>query len=107
MAVAAKLTMKLITVSISVPLTIATKKAVEKSWLALHPDDPPRRTKDADVTLGDAVTWAALSAVGLVLSDLASRRGAEAVYRTLLGTEPPASAASSPKKLKEQQAAAK
>ncbi|SHH40195.1 Protein of unknown function [Jatrophihabitans endophyticus] len=101
MALGAKITMKLITVSISVPVTMATKKAVEKTWLAVRPDDPPRKAKDADVTWADALAWAALSAAGLVVADLVSRRGAESVYRTLTGSEPPAKASKSPKKLKE------
>lgn len=101
MAVAAKITMKLITVAVSVPVTMVSKRLVEKAWLAARPDNPPRKAKDADVTFADAVTWGAMSAVGLVAADLIGRRGAEAVYRTLIGTEPPTSASKSPKKLKE------
>ncbi len=104
MAVAAKLTLKLIKVAINVPVTIVTKKAVEKAWLAARPEDPPRRAKDADVSWADAITWGAISAIGLVISDLVARRGSEAVYRAVVGLEPPAAASSSPKKLKELEA---
>lgn len=101
MGVGAKITMKLITVSISVPTTMVTKKLIEKAWLAARPDDPPRRANDADVTWADALAWGAMSAAGLVLADLVTRRGAESAFRALTGNEPPTSASKSPKKLKE------
>ena len=40
--------------------------------------------------LGDALGWAALSAVGIAAAELVSLKGAAEVWRTLTGSEPPA-----------------
>jgi hypothetical protein len=85
-----RLVMKAMTVAIGIPVGRASKKLVERSWAAARPGDPPRRPDDAGVAWGDAVGWAALSAAGVVLAQLLTRRGAEEVWRTFLGTEPPA-----------------
>ena len=44
-----------------------------------------------DIDAQTAHAWAALTAVGMAAADVATRKGAEEVYRTLLGKEPPAS----------------
>lgn len=89
MSAGAKLGLKLMTAMIGIPVGIATKKAVERAWLAARPEDPPRKPSEAGVRWVDALGWAALSAVGVVVADLISRRGAEATYRALTGSEPP------------------
>jgi hypothetical protein len=86
----AKVTMKLLTIAIGIPIGIATKKVVEKVWVAAGPDRP-RTAGDETVQWADAIAWAALTAVGMAAADVATRKGAEEVYRTLLGKEPPAS----------------
>ena len=101
MAVGAKIGMKVLTIAIGVPVTMASRKVVERAWLALRPEDPPRDAKEADVTWADAVTWGALSAVGLVAADLAKRKGAEQAYRVITGSEPPAAAGATPESLKQ------
>ena len=85
----AKVTMKLLTVAIGIPIGIATKKMVEKVWVAAGPDRP-RTAADDGVQWADAIAWAALTAVGMAAADVATRKGAEELYRTLLGKEPPA-----------------
>ena len=82
--------MKVLTIGIGIPVGIATKKAVEAVWSTAHPDDPPRKPKDPGVRWTNAITWGVLSAAGVVLSDLVTRRGAEEVWRIVVGTEPPA-----------------
>ncbi len=104
MAVGAKIGMKVLTIAIGVPVTIASRKAVERAWLALRPEDPPRDAKEADVSWTDAVTWGALSAVGLVAADLVKRKGAEQAYRVITGSEPPAAAGATPESLKQAEA---
>jgi hypothetical protein len=86
---AGKIVMKVLTIAIGIPVGIVTKKAVEGAWSAARPDDPPRKPKDPDVRWRDAIGWAALSATGVVVADLVTRRGAEEVWRIVLGTEPP------------------
>jgi hypothetical protein len=87
--VAEKVTMKLMTVVVGIPVARVTKKAVEGAWRAARSPDTPRRPNERGVRWSDAVGWAALSAAGVVLTDLLTRRGAEEVWRTLIGTEPP------------------
>jgi len=100
MAAAAKITMKAMSLVIGIPVGIATKKAVEQVWALARPEHPPRKASENDVRWSDAVAWAALSAVGIVVADLATRRGTEAAYRAITGNEPPAGKpGKAPKKL--------
>src|SRR6478672_2314372 len=84
----AKVTMKVMTMAIGIPIGIATKNVVEKIWIAAGPDRP-RTAADDGVQWADAIAWAALTGVGMAVADLITRKGAIEVYRTLLGTEPP------------------
>ena len=86
---AGRITMKLMSVAVGIPVGIVTKKLVEQAWATARPADAPRKASEPGVRWGDAITWAALSAVGVVVADLVTRRGAEEVWRTLIGTEPP------------------
>jgi hypothetical protein len=87
--VAGRLTMKIMTVVVSIPVGIATKKVVEKVWATARPVDAPRKPGERGVKWGDAVGWAALSAVGIVVTNLVARKGAEELWRTVVGGEPP------------------
>jgi hypothetical protein len=89
MAVGAKIGMKAISAILGIPIGIATKKAVERAWLAARPEDPPRKPSEPDVRWRDALGWAALSAAGLVIAELITQRGAKAAYKALTGNEPP------------------
>ncbi len=82
--------MKVVTIVVGIPVGIVTKKAVEHTWATARPEDPPRKPSQAGVRWADAVSWAALSAAGVVVADLLTRRAAEATWRVLLGTPPPA-----------------
>ena len=88
--VAGKLGMKVLTIAVGIPVGIVTKKVVEGAWQVTRPHDPPRKPTDDGVRWTDAIAWGAISAIGIVAADLLTRRGAEEVWRTLLGTEPPA-----------------
>ncbi|MDT4943923.1 MAG: hypothetical protein QOH14_656, partial [Pseudonocardiales bacterium] len=87
--VAGKIGLKLVTIAVSIPVGIATKRVIERAWTTARPADPPRKPSDPDVRWTDAVAWAAISAVGVVAADLIARRGAESLWRTLTGSEPP------------------
>jgi hypothetical protein len=89
MAAAAKVGMKVMSIVIGIPVGIATKKVVERAWVAVRPDDPPRKPSEADVHWTDAVAWGALSAVGIVLAELITRRSAAAAYSAITGNQPP------------------
>ncbi|MDT4938836.1 MAG: hypothetical protein QOG80_2507 [Pseudonocardiales bacterium] len=87
--VAGRLAMKVLTIAVGIPVGIATKKAVEATWSTTRSSDRPRKPKETGVRWTDAVGWAALSAAGVVAAELITRRGAEEVWRIVLGTEPP------------------
>jgi hypothetical protein len=89
MAVGAKIGLKMVSVVIGIPVGIMTKKAVERTWLAVRPEDPPRKPSEPEVRWADALGWAALSAVGIVIAELITRRGAEAAYHAITGNPPP------------------
>ena len=89
MAAGAKIGMKLIGIAIGIPVSIATRKLVERTWAAARPEDPARKPSESGVRWGDAIGWAALSAAGVVVADLLSKRGSEAAFRAITGNEAP------------------
>jgi Protein of unknown function (DUF4235) len=89
MAFAAKVGVKAMSIVIGIPIGIASKKAVEHAWLALRPEDPPRKPSEPDVRWADALGWAALSAVGIVVAELITQSAAKAAFKALTGNEPP------------------
>jgi hypothetical protein len=86
-----KLGLRLFTALVGIPVGILTREVVERIWLAAGPDRP-HRAEDETVQWADAIAWAALSGVGMVIADLVTRRAAEEVYRTIVGSEPPVAA---------------
>src|SRR3954452_5252320 len=90
MAVAGQIGIKVMSVIIGIPIGIASKKAVERAWLAIRPDDPPRKPSEPDVRWTDALGWAALSAAGIVLAELITQTGAKVAFKAITGNEPPA-----------------
>jgi hypothetical protein len=86
---AGRLIMKGLTIAVSIPVGKAVKKAVEGTWSATRSPDTPRRPKDPGVRWGDAIGWAALSAAGIVVAELVTRKTAEEAWRIVMGTQPP------------------
>jgi hypothetical protein len=89
MAAGAKIGMRVMSIVIGIPVGIATKKVVERAWVTVRPDDPPRKPSEPDVHWTDAVAWGALSAVGIVIAELVTRRSAEVAYSAITGNQPP------------------
>jgi Protein of unknown function (DUF4235) len=89
MAAGAKIGMKLVSIVIGIPVGIVTKKVVERTWSAARPEHPPRKPTERDVRWADAIGWAALSATGIVIAELVTRRSAEAAYKAITGSPPP------------------
>ena len=100
MSAGAKIGVKLLSVAIGIPVGIVTRKLVERSWRATGPSGRPRKPDEDGVAFADAVAWGALSAVGIVVADLATRRSAEAAYQIITGNPaPPGKPSKSHKKL--------
>ena len=86
---AGRVGMKIMTIVVGIPVGIATKRVVERAWSTARPADTPRKPGERGVKWGDAVGWASLSAAGIVVTNLVARKGAEEMWRTVIGTEPP------------------
>lgn len=89
MGAGAKIGMKVISLAVGIPVSIATRKVVQATWSAARPQQPTTDPESHDARWGDAIAWAALSAAGIVLAELVTRRGSEAAYRAVTGLEPP------------------
>jgi Protein of unknown function (DUF4235) len=90
MSAGAKISVKLLSVAIGLPVGIATRKLVERAWQAAGPTSRPRKPSEDGVAFADAVAWGALSAVGIVVADMITRRSAEAAYELITGNPAPA-----------------
>lgn len=89
MAAGAKVGIKLMGMVIGIPISIATRKVIERSWSAVRPQDTPRKPSERGVRWADAIGWGAFSAAGVVVADLLTKRSSEAAYRAITGNEPP------------------
>lgn len=86
---ASKSTIKILTIVIAIPVGVASKRVVARVWATARPDAQLRRTSQSGASWGDTLGWAVLSTAGVVVTELVSRRTAEAAYRAALGIEPP------------------
>lgn len=101
---AGKLSVKVLTMLIGIPVGIVSRKVTAKAFAAARPDAEYHEVKDAGVDWKDALAWAAISGVGFAAAQLVTRRGAEAVYAVITGNEPPQQLSKAQKKaLKKQQ----
>lgn len=87
--IAGRVVMKVLTIAVGIPVGKVVKKAVEGTWSTARSADTPRKPKDPGVRWGDAVGWAALSAAGIVVAELLTRKTAEEAWRIVMGNEPP------------------
>lgn len=86
---AGRLTMKIMTIVVTIPVGLATRALVVRAWSMARPADAPRKPGEDGVKWGDAVGWASLSAASLVVTNLVARKGAEEMWRTIIGGDPP------------------
>jgi hypothetical protein len=73
---------------IAIPVGRATSKAIDAAWTA-RGNTSTRDPKSAAARWGDAIGWAATSAVAVTLAQLLTRRAAEHSYRAIMGAQPP------------------
>jgi hypothetical protein len=83
-----KITMKILTVAISIPVGIAIRRTVEKVWMATGADRPARSPGEAE-RWGDAIGWAALTGMAMGVADLVARKSAEELWHTVVGSRAP------------------
>lgn len=80
---------RIMTLAVGIPVGVAVKKGIDRAWMAARPDRPPRGAKDPNASWGDAISWAALSAVGVAITQLATTKAATKLWRKFVGAEPP------------------
>jgi hypothetical protein len=84
-----KILFRVLSLIIAIPVGRLVSKLVEKAWVAARPGDPPKDPKKADTGWGDAITWAAISGIGIALSKLLTTKGAAGAWKAIIGTPPP------------------
>lgn len=68
---------------------IAARKAMTASWKLATGRKPPSNPEHPDVSMSEAVTWAALSGVAVGLARMFASRKAAEYYRKSTGHLPP------------------
>ncbi|MCW2528623.1 MAG: hypothetical protein JWM76_3483 [Pseudonocardiales bacterium] len=84
-----KILFRVLSLIIAIPIGRLVSKLVEKAWVAARPGDPPKDPKKADTGWGDAITWAAISGIGIALRKLLTTKGAAGAWKAVIGTPPP------------------
>ncbi len=84
-----KLVFKVVRLAVGIPVGIAVRQGIERSWRATHAGNPARRPNDPQVLWTTAITYAGFSAAALAVGQLARNQGARRIYRRMLGSEPP------------------
>lgn len=84
-----KVSMKILTIVLRIPIAIAMRKLIAKVWADARPDAQKRVPSEAGVRFSDALAWAALSGASVAATQLITRRTAEGTYRVVTGSEPP------------------
>lgn len=69
--------------------TIAARKAMTATWKLLTGRLPPSNLEHPDVSMGEAVAWAAASGVAVGLARMLAARKAADYYRRSTGHLPP------------------
>jgi len=67
---------------------IAARKAMTTSWKVATGKNPPQNPEHPDVSIGEAVAWAALSGVAVGLARMLASRKAAEYYRKSTGHLP-------------------
>ncbi len=69
--------------------TVAARKAMNTTWRLTTGKRPPQNPAHPDVSMGEAVAWAALSGVAVGLARMMASRKAADYYRRSTGHLPP------------------
>jgi hypothetical protein len=69
--------------------TVAARKAMTTSWKMATGKKPPTNPEHPDVSMGEAVAWAAVSGLAVGLARMFASRRAAAYYRKSTGHLPP------------------
>jgi len=84
-----KMTFKLISTLVAIPVGRAIRKATAKAWTAVRPDDPPHDPRAVETDWQDALVWAGFTGLGTALGQLLATKGADTVWRAVTGRPSP------------------
>jgi hypothetical protein len=84
-----KLIYRVLGISFTVPLTLLTRKVLDKAWRTTQGHEPPRNPRAPDARLSDVLAWAGLSGLTLAIGQFTAARAAAAAYRALTGRHAP------------------
>jgi len=73
----------------TVVATMAARKAITTTWKLSTGKKPPQNPAHPDVSMGEAVVWAAVSGVAVGLARMLASRKAADYYRRSTGHLPP------------------
>jgi len=80
---------KMTTSLLAIPVGRSIAKAVDSAWMTVRPQNPPTDPKNTATKAGDALGFAAMSAVATAATSLLATRGADTIWRAITGTPPP------------------
>jgi uncharacterized protein DUF4235 len=66
-----------------------TRKLLDHSWKAAAGKNPPENPADPDVSIGEAVLWAAITGAAVALARMVAQRRAASYYHRSTGHLPP------------------
>ncbi len=80
---------KLVAAAVAIPIGRLVTKSTAKLWLTVRPENPTVNPKDPGASWPDALTWAALTGIGVAVAQLLTTKGADAIWRALTGRPSP------------------
>jgi hypothetical protein len=86
---ASRFAFKLVALAVAVPVGKAVSNVTSKAWETARPGRTPVNPRDADTNWKDALLWASLSGIGVAVSQLATTKGADTIWRAMTGHPSP------------------
>ncbi|HST46818.1 DUF4235 domain-containing protein [Jatrophihabitans sp.] len=86
---AGRFAFKLVALAVAVPVGKAVTAATQKAWETARPGRTPVNPRDADTDWKDALVWASISGFGVAVSQLATTKGADTIWRAMTGRPSP------------------
>ncbi|NLT30151.1 MAG: DUF4235 domain-containing protein [Propionibacterium sp.] len=87
MGIASKAVWKIYSTVFSLIVALVTAKLLSRGWKVATGEEPPD-AQDPDTPTGKALTWAIASAVGVVVSQLLTKRFTEERWIKQMGSSP-------------------
>lgn len=83
------LSWKLLGYAFAIPTGIVVRKVIDRTWMDIRGDAPPKNPAAPGTKWSEALAWAAGSGIAIALGRLVAARGAAGAYKKLTGKLPP------------------